>query len=452
MSKKVIGTRGNTKKDTSVSPAKVSLESPYKASPMKDLHVKLSGTSAVEMAINTLSEKMDQMQGSLNKVHVELKDIHSDMDTITELKESLEYTQKEMIEVKNHLSELGKSTDLYRNENIELTHRLKLSEGKNKATLDRLIQLESYIRRENLKITGIQEDKNESNYMTEKKVRDLFVKQLKIDHGYDMEFQRCHRLGSPSDKISRDIIVRFLCFQDREYVWSNKYKLKGTNFVLKEDFPAEVEQRRSTLYPIMKAAKNNQQKTRLIADKLIIDGQRFTVETLEKLPSHLQPANLSTKILDNAVLFFGKESYLSSFFPAPFVLDAKAFSGPEQFLQYEKALHASDAEAAGKILETTDPVIQMRIGRRVITTEEQWGDNTAEAIMEAALKAKFAQNPELKKRLLDTGNRLIIECNVKDKFWGNGLHLQDTNAAVRSKWSGRNMLGTILVRVRDGLK
>ena len=38
--------------------------------------------------------------------------------------------------------------------------------------------------------------------------------------------------------------------------------------------------------------------------------ENLTINTLEKLPDNLQPANLSTKIMDSAVLFHGKDSYL----------------------------------------------------------------------------------------------------------------------------------------------
>ena len=86
-------------------------------------------------------------------------------------------------------------------------------------------------------------------------------------------------------------------------------------------------------------------------------------------------------------------------------------------MQYEKAVRASDGEAAGKILTSTEPVYQMHLGRKVKVTEEQWNDVIAEKTMEVALKAKFNQNPELKKKLLNTGTRLIVECNVRDKFW-----------------------------------
>jgi ribA/ribD-fused uncharacterized protein len=464
MSTKKKVTRAGLKKDNTTSPGRILSGSPLKASPNKGIPlnkeasldkedpVHLSGASSVETAINKLAAKMDEMQDSLQKVHTDLGNVRSDLEPIKEFRDSLQFTQNELETVKNQISALQDSVKTYTDENAELSHRLFLSERSNETTKERLIQLECYMRRENLKFVGISEDRNESNCMTEKKIRHLLVKQLKVEHGYEIEFQRCHRLGYKSDSKTRDIIVRFLWFQDRECVWANKSELKGTKIIVKEDFPTEVEERRSRLYPVMKAAKANNQKARLVADKLVIDGQRYTIDKLNKLPKQLQHAYLSTKTMDKAVLFYGKDSYLSNFFSAPFVLDGKSFSCPEQYLQYEKAIRASDGEAAGRILNSVDAVEQMRIGRKITVTKEQWDNNIAEQVMEVALKAKFRQNVDLRKKLIETGDRLIVECNANDKLWGCGLRLQDLHAKEKSKWKGQNLLGTILGRIREELK
>ena len=47
----------------------------------------------------------------------------------------------------------------------------------------------------------------------------------------------------------------------------------------------------------------------------------------------------------------------------------------------------------------------------------------AKEVMEIANRAKFYQNQQLKNGLLDTGNKIITECNPYDKFWSNGLRI-----------------------------
>jgi len=63
-------------------------------------------------------------------------------------------------------------------------------------------------------------------------------------------------------------------------------------------------------------------------------------------------------------------------------------------------------------------------------------------VMRDALYLKFSQNPELKKLLLETGNRYLIEnAGAKDDFWGNGA---DGN--------GQNWLGKLLMETRSRLR
>ena len=139
--------------------------------------------------------------------------------------------------------------------------------------------MDTYIRRENLKFSGIPEEQNESSTDTQRKIRECFNKNLGLANSQKIEFQRCHRLGSRSagNQKSRDIIVRFLRYQDRMDVWNCRSKLKGSQIFLQEDFPAEIEQRRRKLYPIYKEAKKTRNNIFLVADKLIIDGMRYTI-------------------------------------------------------------------------------------------------------------------------------------------------------------------------------
>jgi ribA/ribD-fused uncharacterized protein len=62
-------------------------------------------------------------------------------------------------------------------------------------------------------------------------------------------------------------------------------------------------------------------------------------------------------------------------------------------------------------------------------------------LMETVVKAKFIYNPGLRRMLLDTGSRELIEDSPRDSFWGVGIDGR-----------GQNQLGKILVRVRTLLR
>lgn len=60
--------------------------------------------------------------------------------------------------------------------------------------------------------------------------------------------------------------------------------------------------------------------------------------------------------------------------------------------------------------------------------------------MYEGLKHKFNQHADLKKQLLETGNRKLIEHTTKDKYWADG-----------GDGSGKNRLGILLMKLRDEL-
>ena len=63
-------------------------------------------------------------------------------------------------------------------------------------------------------------------------------------------------------------------------------------------------------------------------------------------------------------------------------------------------------------------------------------------LMKDILYAKFDQNDDLKAILLATGDRELREHTPRDKFWGDG----------GKKGNGKNMLGKLLMSVREELR
>ena len=62
-------------------------------------------------------------------------------------------------------------------------------------------------------------------------------------------------------------------------------------------------------------------------------------------------------------------------------------------------------------------------------------------VMYDAIRAKFTQHAELRQLLLDTQDAKIIEHTENDDYWGDG-----------GDGKGKNMLGKILMKVREELK
>ena len=132
--------------------------------------------------------------------------------------------------------------------------------------------------------------------------------------------------------------------------------------------------------------------------------------------------------------FRGKYFFLSNFYIAPVEYDGISYTNNEAAFQSAKVL---DKEVRSKF-SNLDPSSAKRKGRNV-TLRHDW-DKIKFDIMYEVCKAKFVQNPDLKQRLLETGDAYLEEGNTwKDKIWGtvNGV--------------GQNNLGKILMKIRTEL-
>ena len=71
---------------------------------------------------------------------------------------------------------------------------------------------------------------------------------------------------------------------------------------------------------------------------------------------------------------------------------------------------------------------------------EDW-EEVKDDIMRQAVMAKFTQRKDLKEILLSTGDAVLVEHTENDFYWGDG-----------GNGTGKNMLGKILMEVREILK
>jgi ribA/ribD-fused uncharacterized protein len=91
------------------------------------------------------------------------------------------------------------------------------------------------------------------------------------------------------------------------------------------------------------------------------------------------------------------------------------------------------------------------MGARVTGFDSETWDARKVAIVTAGNLAKFEQNAGLRRRLLDTGDAILAEANPKDFIWGIGLAIDDPTAQDPANWQGQNLLGKVLMQVRQTL-
>lgn len=62
---------------------------------------------------------------------------------------------------------------------------------------------------------------------------------------------------------------------------------------------------------------------------------------------------------------------------------------------------------------------------------------------------QFSQNEKLKRVIMRTHPKILVEASPHDKIWGIGLDKDDERAWRKATWQGTNFLGYILTEVRD---
>lgn len=140
---------------------------------------------------------------------------------------------------------------------------------------------------------------------------------------------------------------------------------------------------------------------------------------------------------------------LSQWHPSPFHWEGRDYSCAEQFMMERKALLFGDTAMAARIMATDKPHEQKLMGSRVSGFDEAIWAEHREVIVYTANREKFGQNAGLAKKLLRTGDALLAEANPRDHNWGIGLPEDDPRAQEPSQWQGLNLLGKILMRVRN---
>lgn len=135
--------------------------------------------------------------------------------------------------------------------------------------------------------------------------------------------------------------------------------------------------------------------------------------------------------------FSGDYAFLSNYYPSVIVWghDKEEFPTVEHFFQAMKTWSITQHEA---IRTACCPGEAKKLGRRC-TLREDW-DEVKNDFMLTGLRKKF-EDPVLRQKLIDTGNEFLVEGNTwHDTYWGV------------CEGKGRNMLGTLLMQVREECK
>jgi ribA/ribD-fused uncharacterized protein len=148
--------------------------------------------------------------------------------------------------------------------------------------------------------------------------------------------------------------------------------------------------------------------------------------------------------MDKIATFKGEYEFLSNFSPHGFSDGKRYWPTVEHYYQ---AMKTADLDEQERIRLLPTPGAAKRAGRKV-TIIPEWDKVFSDSprpfkvrIMKMALNSKFNQNPDLWRKLLETGDAVLEEGNWwGDTFWGV------------CRGVGENWLGLLLMELRDELR
>jgi len=130
--------------------------------------------------------------------------------------------------------------------------------------------------------------------------------------------------------------------------------------------------------------------------------------------------------------------FFANFAPYPISLKGKNWPTSEHYFQAQKF---AGTEYEQEIRKAKTPMIAAHLGRDHSKPIRQDWERVKDNVMHEAVYAKFEQHPDIRLRLLETADATLIEHTSRDAYWGDG-----------GDGRGKNMLGRILMEVRDQLK
>lgn len=134
----------------------------------------------------------------------------------------------------------------------------------------------------------------------------------------------------------------------------------------------------------------------------------------------------------------GNYGFMSNFARYPVIVDEIRYRTSEHYFQSMKFV---GTEWESKVREACTPMQAATMGRnRSLPLRRNW-ESVKDNVMRKVVEAKFRQHSDIAAQLLETGDARLVEKTSDDRYWGCG-----------TEGTGKNMLGIILMEVRDKLK
>ena len=356
------------------------------------------------------------------------------------------------------LQEQQSRIESLKRENCELQLRCNKLETDQRRLRNKLSKIENELLESTAIIHGVHEDSWEEGPTRYNMVIDVLAyTMMGTNHHEQMNaarkilIKKTSRIGKYNPHKGRPILVTFVYNEDCEHFLANKKYLPKGVFADKQ-YCEEIENIRRILRPVIRKARRGKYKgrCRMERDQIVIDGKRYRLRNLHQLPPDLNTFSCTSEESEDCIGFFGELNELSNFHPCKFKINGIKYSSSEQWIQHCKAKYFKDNITMAQILSTEDALESKQLARDIIGYDERKWKEVAYKECYTGLFEKFAQNEDLMRVLVNTGNKTLVESSY-DKIWGTGIPLTDPSCLDQAKWHGPGILSKLLMDIRSKL-
>ena len=201
------------------------------------------------------------------------EDVKSLKKDIDELKHSLQFSQKDIKDLQDKTlaieKKIGKCSKTVNQHDEDLED-----------VSNQIEYLENQSRRNNLKITGVEESEEEKTWEdTEEVVKKIIREKLKIEE--DIQIERAHRIGKPRPanatirhdwpKVKpRHIVAKLTSWKQKETILKTARRKRPEGVIFYPDYTKRTLEKRADRIPEMLNARKQGKTAFFIMDKLII--------------------------------------------------------------------------------------------------------------------------------------------------------------------------------------
>ena len=405
-------------------------------------------------SVKKKEEEQEDLPPELEKLRRLLK---TDIDEATQsLKNSITSLERS----NKILLEKGVEIDNIKKVNNRLQENCNQIHQENQRLKTRLIAVENKLLENNIILQGVPDQAWEQSDVTREKALTAIstiangdTDQKKMEIVRKIGIKNIRRVGNFSNYRHRPICIEFISKCSADFLYEKRRKLEKGIYV-DRDYNIETERDRRKLKLILRKAKEYEDlrsKSKMEGNKLIIRGKTYTVGNLDQLPDRLQGHNVSSSTNQETYGFFGELNPLSNFHACEFDVNGFTYHSSEQYIQAKKAEYFGAVETKKDILNSETASECKDLAKSIDNYDSESWNKIAREKCEPGILEKFTQNPRLGNFLISTGNKKILECSY-DKVWGIGVPLKDKDCLKEDKWNGENLLGEILMSIRDKLQ